>query len=261
LEHGFQPQKNLPDGKPNPEYEDMSKLGSGIYRSEDGGESWKYMNRHNRRPFYYSHIYINPFDDKLIYVLDSDFKISRDGGKTLTNLGTNAYLRRNTPVGIHGDSHAMWFDPTNKKRFYIGDDGGVALTHDHGSYIFFDNFVVSQFYAISVDMRDPYWVYGGLQDHATWGGPSRDRDRGILTDHWFRIFGGDGFHTQVDPTDWRTLYFESQNGSISRMNVETRRATFIRPRSNNIVNYKEYVIKEISKQQKEKGWGNNPFRF
>ncbi|MGB2764899.1 MAG: hypothetical protein WBC02_12965 [Candidatus Aminicenantaceae bacterium] len=261
VEHGFQPGRNLPDGKPNPEFDDMSKLGSGIYRSEDGGESWKQVNRHNRRPFYYSHIYINPFDDKLIYVFDSDFKISRDGGKTLTDFGSNAYRRGNTPVGIHGDSHAMWLDPTNKNRFYIGDDGGVALTHDHGSYIFFDNFVISQFYAVCVDMRDPYWIYGGLQDHATWGGPSRHRDRGILTDHWFRIFGGDGFHVQVDPTDWRTLYFESQNGSASRMNVETRQAKSIRPNLRNIVNHKEYITKEILKQQREKGWGNNPFRF
>lgn len=261
VEHGFQPGSKLPDGKPNPDFDDMSKLGSGIYRSEDGGESWKQVNRHNRRPFYYSHIHINPFDDKLIYVLDSDFKISRDGGKTLADFGTNAYRRGNTPVGIHGDSHAMWLDPTNKNRFYIGDDGGVALTHDHGSYIFFDNFVISQFYAVCVNMRDPYWVYGGLQDHATWGGPSRHRDRGILTDHWFRIFGGDGFHVQVDPTDWRTFYFESQNGSASRMNVETRQATSIRPGQRNIVNYKEYVTKEILKQQREKGWGNNPFRF
>ncbi len=261
IEHGFQPKEKLKNGSLNPEYTDMSKLGSGIYRSEDGGDIWKFLNRHNRRPFYYSHIYINPLDDQIVYVLDSDFKISHDGGKTSEDFGTCAYLRGNTPVGIHGDSHAMWFDPTNKNRFYIGDDGGVALTHDHGSYIFFDNFVISQFYAIGVDMRDPYWIYGGLQDHATWGGPSRARDRGILTDHWFRIFGGDGFHAQVDPTDWRTLYFESQNGSISRMNVETRQAVSIYPRKNNIVNYKEYITKEILKQQKNKGWGGNPFRF
>lgn len=261
IEHGFQPKEKLKNGSLNPEYTDMSKLGSGIYRSEDGGERWEFLNRHNRRPFYYSHIYINPLDNQIVYVLDSDFKISHDGGKTLEDFGTCAYLRGNTPVGIHGDSHAMWLDPTNKNRFYIGDDGGIALTHDHGSYIFFDNFVISQFYAIGVDMRDPYWIYGGLQDHATWGGPSRVRDRGILTDHWFRIFGGDGFHAQVDPADWRTLYFESQNGSISRMNVETRQAVSIYPRKNNIVNYKEYITKEILKQQKDKGWGGNPFRF
>ncbi|MBU4255379.1 MAG: hypothetical protein KJ727_12360, partial [Acidobacteria bacterium] len=72
IEHGFQPSPTIREGndqKPNPEYEDMSKLGSGIYRSEDGGASWMYMNRMNNRPFYYSHIYINPLDDKLVYYL------------------------------------------------------------------------------------------------------------------------------------------------------------------------------------------------
>jgi len=65
--------------------------------------------------------------------------------------------------GIHGDYHAMWCDPHNRDRFYIGNDGGVALTHDHSqSYIFFDNLCLAQFYAVGVDMRDPYYVYGGL---------------------------------------------------------------------------------------------------
>jgi photosystem II stability/assembly factor-like uncharacterized protein len=261
VEHGFQPRERLRNGSPNPDYTDMTKLGSGVYRSEDGGESWKMVNRHNTRPFYYSHIYVNPLDDQLVYVLDSSFWLSRDGGKTFEEFGKSAWLRGWTPQGIHGDSHTMWLDPNNKDRFYIGDDGGVSLTHDHGHYIYFDNFVISQFYAVCVDMRDPYWVYGGLQDQATWGGPSRHRDRGILTDHWFRIFGGDGFHTQVDPTDWRTLYFESQGGSISRMNVETRRAVSIRPQKRNIINYDQYITQEILDDLKEKGLGRNPFRF
>jgi photosystem II stability/assembly factor-like uncharacterized protein len=261
VEHGFQPEKKLSNGELNAEYSDMSKLGTGIYRTEDNGETWTFMNRRNDRPFYYSHIYINPFDDQHVYVLDMDFVESEDGGKTFSEIGTNAYRRGNTPRGIHGDSHVLWLDPTYEKRFYIGDDGGVALTHDHEKFIFFDNFVISQFYAITADMRDPYYLYGGLQDHATWGGPSRSRDRGILTDHWFRIYGGDGFHVQVDPSDWRTLYFESQEGHVSRMNVETRESNYIRPRKGNIMNYDDWVTKELLKKQKEKGWGKNPFRF
>jgi photosystem II stability/assembly factor-like uncharacterized protein len=254
VEHGFQPDEHLPDGSENPDYKDMTKLGTGIYRSEDGGESWQYMNRYNNRPFYYSHIYLNPIDDKIVYVIAGSYHISYDGGKTLE--------RQNT--GIHGDYHALWSDPNSKNRYYIGSDGGAALTHDHGkNYLFFDNLPVSQFYAIGADMRDPYYVYGGLQDNGSWGGPSLSRDSaGILTDHWFRIGGGDGFYTPVDPTDWRTVYAESQQGSISRVNVETRQSTFIRPRKENIVNYDAYVTEELLKMQEEAGWGkDNPFRF
>ena len=162
------------------------------------------------------------------------------------------------------DYHALWSDPNNKDRYYIGNDGGAALTHDHGkNYLFFDNLPLSQFYAIGADMRDPYNVYGGLQDNGSWGGPSMSRDSaGILTDHWFRIGGEDGFYTEVDPTDWRTVYAESQQGNISRVNVETRRGTSIRPRKQNIVNYEDYVTKEILELQEKAGWGkDNPFRF
>lgn len=254
VEHGFQPKEFFNDGTENADYKDMSKLGTGIYRTEDGGETWQYMNRYNNRPFYYSHIYINPVDDKIVYVVAGSYHISMDGGKTLE--------RQNT--GIHGDYHALWSDPNDKDRYYIGNDGGAALTHDHGkNYIFFDNLPLSQFYAVGADMRDPYYVYGGLQDNGSWGGPSLSRDSmGIMTDHWFKIGGGDGFYTPVDPTDWRTVYVESQQGNISRVNVETRETKDIKPSKKNVINYDAYVTKKILKIQEEAGWGkDSPFRF
>ena len=89
-------------------------------------------------------------------------------------------------------------------------------------------------------MRDPYWVYGGLQDNGTWGGPSMSREGAILTDFWFNFTGGDGFHTQNDPTDWRIVYSESQGGAMQRTNVETRESRSIRPGPQNILNYADF---------------------
>lgn len=233
VEHGFQPRPTVVAGgesKPNPEYEDMSKLGTGIYRSEDGGASWTYQNRMNNRPFYYSHIYINPLEDKWVYFLATNMSFSSDGGKTWSTVG-----------GLHPDFHAMWLDPTNKNRAYVGQDGGASLTHDNGkTWLFYDNLCFAQFYAVSADMRDPYFVYGGLQDNGTWGAPSMHREGTILTDFWFNVGGGDGFHTQNDPTDWRTLYGESQGGALQRVNVETRESRGIRPNAMTIANYKTY---------------------
>jgi photosystem II stability/assembly factor-like uncharacterized protein len=243
----------LVEAEPNPDENDLSTPRSGVYRSDNGGSSWAYVNAYNNRPFYYSQIRINPSDDQRVYLLTGSYMMSSDGGKT--------FERANT--GVHGDYHAMWLDPNQKDRYYIGSDGGVSLTHDHnGSYIFFDTIPVSQFYMLGVDMRDPYWVYGGLQDNGSWGGPSNSRDsRGILTDHWFSIGGGDGFHAQVDPTDWRTVYVESQGGSISRRDALTRGGGGIRPNRNNTVNWNQYATPEVIERQNAAGWRNAPFRF
>ena len=254
VEHGFQPQRTIREnGKqvPNPDYEDMTKLGTGIYRSEDGGASWMYMNRINVRPFYYSHIYINPFDDMLIYYLATSMQYSEDGGKTFKPI-----------QGLHPDFHAMWLDPTNKNRFYVGQDGGASITHDHGqTWIFFDNLCLSQFYAVSADMRDPYYVYGGLQDNGTWVGPSMSRAGEILTDFWFNIGGGDGFYTQNDPTDWRIAYCESQGGNINRVNVETRETDRIRPSSQNTYNWKDYLPKREREEEEREAQESQPSMF
>jgi photosystem II stability/assembly factor-like uncharacterized protein len=245
VEHGYQPRKTIREGqkqKPNPDYDNMKKLGTGIYRSKNGGETWTYMNRMNVRPFYYSHIYINPFDDKLVYYLATSMQYSEDGGKTFKTIR-----------GLHPDFHTMWLDPTNKNRFYVGQDGGASITHDHGkSWILFDNLCVTQFYAVSADMRDPYYVYGGMQDNGTWAGPSMSREGMILTDFWYSIGGGDGFYTQNDPTDWRIVYCESQGGNISRVNVETRESTRIRPSSQTTYNWKDHLPKKSKPEPKAK---------
>ncbi|MCH8962407.1 MAG: exo-alpha-sialidase, partial [Bacteroidetes bacterium] len=63
----------------------LAAPGSGVYRSEDAGQSWTYVNTYNNRPFYYSQIRINPHDDQRVYVLTTRFMVSDDGGQTLRN--------------------------------------------------------------------------------------------------------------------------------------------------------------------------------
>jgi photosystem II stability/assembly factor-like uncharacterized protein len=231
LEHGFQPKRGSED------YQDMSKLGSGVYRSEDGGATWTCVNRYNNRPFYYSQIYINPNDDQRIYAMGSQAQVSEDGGRT---------FRPGMP-GIAGDFHEMWLDPNNKDRYYVGNDKGVSITYDHGEHFnFFDNYAISQIYAVSADMRDPYYVYVGLQDNGIWGGPSNSRDyNGIFNDHWFKFHSGDGFYTAVDPMDWTTVYSESQGGRIRRNHALFRQdSTGITPNRTNTSNWKDVVPKQ-----------------
>jgi len=247
VEHGFQPRRGSED------YDDMSKLGSGVYRSEDGGETWAYINRYNNRPFYYSQIYINPNDDQRVYAMGSRAQVSHDGGKTF----------QSGMPGIAGDFHVMWLDPCNKDRYYVGNDKGVSITYDHGEHFnFFDNYAISQVYAVSADMQDPYHVYVGLQDNGIWGGPSNSRDfNGIFNDHWFKFHSGDGFHTAVDPTDWTTVYTESQGGRIRRNHALFRQnSTGITPSRSNTLNWEDVVPKQTdpSRPVVRMNW-NTPF--
>lgn len=209
--------------------------GSGIYRSEDGGQSWKYVNTYNNRPFYYSQIRINPHDDQRIYVLTTRYMVSEDGGETLRNGSADEE--------VHGDFHAMWLDPAYADRYYLGADKGISITHDHGEHFqLLDNLAIGQFYRIGADMRDPYYIYGGFQDNGMYGVPSFSRDtRGILNDHNWKLHWGDGQFIQPDPTNWRRVFTSMENGSIFKYDPLTHRIKRIQPNPSNIINYKAIV--------------------
>ncbi|HEY3134909.1 MAG TPA: glycosyl hydrolase [Blastocatellia bacterium] len=195
---------------------------SGVYRSEDAGATWTKMSSTNPRPMYFSQIRIDPNNDQRIYVLGVQLSISDDGGKTFRNDGAQK---------IHVDFHAMWINPANSNHMMIGGDGGVGISYDKSkAYVWLKNMPLGQFYHVAYDMKIPFNVCGGLQDNNTWCGPSRVRSAsGIGNDEWFVISGGDGFQAQMDPSDSRILYGESQDGRMSRIDRTTNERKTIRP--------------------------------
>ena len=195
----------------------------GVYLSEDGGDSWKRINTLNPRPMYYSQIRIDPVDEKNMYVLGTSLYRSKDGGKTFTGDGGR---------GIHVDHHALWIDPNDSRHMILGNDGGIHVTYDRmDNWDHLNHVAIGQFYHGGIGTRLNYRVYGGLQDNGSWGGPSRvSNDSGSVNTDWFRVGGGDGFITLVDPEDPDQIYFESQNGSMGRVNLRTGDRGFIRPR-------------------------------
>jgi photosystem II stability/assembly factor-like uncharacterized protein len=193
---------------------------AGVYRSEDKGESWQHMSDWNPRPMYASQILVDPSDDKRIYMVNA-YSFSDDGGKTFT-------VPRQT---LHGDDRIVWVNPTNSKHVLKGDDGGLGISYDRGlKWLYVSSLPVSQYYRVALDMRKPYWVYGGLQDNGCWAGPSATYfSSGILNEDWFRTCGGDGFRSIPDPNDERTVYSTSQFLGLSRVDLVTRESRSIRP--------------------------------
>jgi hypothetical protein len=188
------------------------RLLSGLYRSEDAGKTWRWMNDSDVRPFYYSQVRVDPKLPNRVYWSSTPVNFSDDGGKTV----------RNATVGIHVDHHAMWIDPNDPEHFLVGDDGGVSQTWDRGgNYEFLNRITIGQFYEVSYDMSVPYRVCGGLQDNGSWCGPSRTRNGPITNADWFTVGGGDGFYTAQDPTNPNIIYAESQGGNIRRLDYGT----------------------------------------
>ena len=209
-------------GNPNIVYALIENEKGGVFRSEDRGETWKKMSDTNHRPMYYSQIRIDPNNDQRIWFCGAPMFYSEDGGRTFNS---------DLVTRIHGDYHALWIDPANSNHMLAGSDGGIHISYDRGrSWDYVNTIPLGQFYEISLDNRKPYWVYGGLQDNGSWSGPAGTLTQaGITNDDWIRTGGGDGFYSQVDPADPDTVYVESQNGNVSRLEMKTGERRNIRP--------------------------------
>ena len=200
---------------------------SGLFRSDDKGETWRRMcdkatfDRINFRPFYYSRMTVDPTNDLVVYVYSGSCSVSRDAGKTYETISR----------GTHSDHHAIWVNPHNSNHLLDGNDGGIDISYDAGkTWYAVENYAWSEVYQIGLDNRDPYWVYVGLQDNGSWGGPSNSLDRaGISNQYWIGVGGGDGFYAQVDQKDWRIIYRNLQMGGLERQNIETGDSQGIKP--------------------------------
>jgi len=198
----------------------------GFYRSANRGESWSKRSSYvSGSPQYYQEIIACPHKFDRIYSLDTYMQVSEDGGQTFTGLGES---------NKHVDNHALVIDPKDENHLIIGCDGGLYETWDRGrNYRFTSNLSLAQYYKIAVGTDKPfYYVYGGTQDNATHGGPSRTNNvHGIRNSDWFTTVFGDGFDPAVDPNDPNTIYSQWQYGGLVRFDKRTGQRIDIKPQA------------------------------
>lgn len=169
-------------------YAFVESTDSALFVSDDGGKTWDKRDKSNWmvwRPFYFANLIVDPKNPDRLFKTDGALIMSEDAGRSFATIGGF--------VGMHGDVHDVWMDPTNPQTVFAGDDGGMWYSYNGGSKWWKGgNLPVSQFYHVSVDDADPFRVYGGLQDNSDWVGQSQ-YPGGIGNAQWENMYGGDGF--------------------------------------------------------------------
>jgi len=206
-------------------------IGAEVYKSVDGGKSWKKTHEgylddvYSSYGYYFGIMAVNTSNENKIYVGGVPLIKSDDGGNTFTSMGKE---------NVHSDHQALWVNPNLEGHVINGNDGGINITYDDGeNWIKNNQPSVGQFYYINVDNKKPYNVYGGLQDNGVWYGPSNyeasKRWEGNGNYPYKSIGGGDGMQVQIDNRDNNVIYAGSQFGYYFRKNLKTNERLSIHP--------------------------------
>jgi photosystem II stability/assembly factor-like uncharacterized protein len=187
-----------------------------IYRSDDGGKSFKLIQKLGQiGGYYYERVFVNPKDANDVWLCGVPMVRSTDGGKT--------WISATGKSDVHVDHHAVWFDPKNPGKIWIGNDGGIYLTRNDGkNWTHFENLSVGQTTTVAVDNKLPYNIFTGLQDNGTMKGSSIYKPGISSPSDWTDVGGGDGSAIAIDPrTDLDLIYVASQFGAHSAFEQKT----------------------------------------
>lgn len=206
--------------------------GAELYRSDDGGQTWKKAHEGflsnsivNTYGYYFGKMFVSPENENVVYLLGVPLMKSTDGGKTFREIPEAGGSYGYGYADVHPDHHALWINPNDPREVWIGNDGGLNVSYDAGrTFQRIANLPLAQCYTVSFDLETPYNIYVGLQDNGVNLGP-RDFVFGRRDKDWRMILGGDGAFVEPSLQEKGIVYAEYQFGSLFRLNLNNPRET------------------------------------
>jgi len=184
---------------------------NGFFKSTDTGKSWKAIGATSGGTlqtisggfaWWFGRVWVDPRDTDHVWVAGVSLAESQNGGVNWSTSGS-----------VHADQHALAWDPFNKDRVYLGNDGGFYKSDSNGSvsapWTKTAKMPVTQFYAMDSSEQDIKRLNAGSQDNNSVKSWQAD---GSTTGEWVPYVGGDGMMNRIDPNDQRYYYGCSQNG-------------------------------------------------
>ncbi len=204
----------------------IGPAGFGLWRSDDGGTSWRRMAADddriaNGQGNYTSGVFVNTQNPDIVYTLATCTFISTDGGSHFTGFHCS-------PGG--DDPQVMWLDPTDNKRMFVGYDQGGTLSQDGGlAWSSWYNQPTSQIYHIGVDNSWPYWIYGSQQDACAVAIRSRGELGAVTMLDWYPTPAYENGFVAPDPLNPNIVYMLGSTAGIVKVTKPTNQWIDVAP--------------------------------
>ena len=208
-------------------------IGCEVYKSEDGGKSWKRTHENYIDDMYYTYGYyfanisVDEKNQNRVYIGGVPLLFSEDGGKSFAMISKE---------NVHADHHVTWINPLNPNHIINGNDGGINISYDNGEHwIKCNNEALGQLYAVNVDYQENYNVYGGMQDNGVWFGPNNYSHNVAWHQEgkypYQELIGGDGMQIQIDSRNPNVVFAGFQFGNYYKINQKENKFDYITPKA------------------------------
>lgn len=201
-------------------------LFEGLARTTDGGANWEQLVAGgsiydeimgtNGQGNFNNIISVDPLNKNRVFLGGVELA-EWDSQRGYTKIAS-LFASRANPSYVHADKHAMvWDNSVNPPIFWIGTDGGLFrsanMNSSNYSYTFSEQnrgYITTQYYGVAAGPDGT--VMGGTQDNGT----QLINGRGNTSKSAVRVFGGDGFQTEISKFDNNVIFAESQYGNMQR---------------------------------------------